>query len=134
MEVVLKVRHNNEAKMVGKVFRVGRRLICLHEESGSQGHIKSDSPGGIDTVVVDWLLEAKVDEFHHFNRSTKMLYVASISDIATLGIKETSDGRTRAYLGYPWWCDRKGPLPYDIPWIDRELALDPRRKTNAEVS
>ena len=127
MQVVLKVEHDGDAKMVGKVFEVmnGPDLIpiFLHEQlKRSQRHIKLDSPGGVDAVVIDWLIAQRVHYVHHHVRHGS-LWEVEPEVIRDLGVSQRSGGRNRVYLAYQHWNERPGGAWYQVPWVTDEIVV-----------
>lgn len=124
---VLKVVHFGEAKMVGKCFIHEGRRIFLHEEVGTQQHIGTGAPGGVDKVALEWLLEGGWDEYHHHNRANGNVYITMMESFQRDGELQTAGGRTRWFLPPQFWTKQPGGLWYRVPWIDREVVLDPKK-------
>ena len=114
--VVCKVWHDGEYKMTGKVIPARGSYVFFHAESGTQRHVKTDSPGGIDLKVLDYLDSAGVRAVHHFNRRTLTLYETYTTVIHALGTQGWWDNRLRLYLPLSYWA--RGALDYLIPWVD----------------
>lgn len=129
MQVVLKVLHNGEQKMVGKVLPTAQGDVFLHEEvsGAAQHHANLDSPGGIDAVVLEWLARSGVTTVHHYRRESSDLFIAPVRDILDFGVRQRSGGRDRVYLPVEWWAQYHGPLPYSVKWITDSKTLDPTR-------
>jgi hypothetical protein len=122
MRAVLYLEHKQRAKMIGKVFAIqpvgstSDALILYHEERGTQWHVSTDSPGGVDECVLRWLQFHGVKEIHHARRSTGELYVASVEDMIMFGMLATWDGRTRRFMPRASWDVYPGSW-YAVPWI-----------------
>lgn len=63
--VALYVPYKGRAEMCGRVMRVDQWWVCYHESNGTQFHRKTDSIGGVDVAVLDWLDQHGVELFHH---------------------------------------------------------------------
>jgi hypothetical protein len=128
MQVVLRVEHRGKAKMCGKAFPAQvdgkQKIILLHQSHGDQWHHQLDSPGGVDAVVLDWMIDTGVDEYHHWDTLRHTLYAAEPMRIKALGITQYSDDRYRYYLPVGAWSQQRMPvLPYRVPWITADKVI-----------
>ena len=125
MQTVLRVEHNQETRMVGKVFLNQQAHVFYHADTtGTQVHKKLNSPGGIDRCVLEWLGNQFVEQIVHYNGKTKMTYETTLTKVLELGIDEASGGRHRRYLDFQHWAKSAGPPSLPIPsWISQELKL-----------
>lgn len=126
MQAVIKVWHKDAYKIVGKVFSYGGKLIFLHEESGSQGHDKLSSPGGVDEVVLHQLAVWGVGEMHHYDRQRRRHYVTKLDHFyppTRAAIRQKSGGRTRWYLPEQYWAWPGNTLPFKPPWVEDVVEL-----------
>lgn len=126
MRVVLLVPHKGEPKMAGKLFEQGdgETHIFLHETSQRQHHIKTDSPGGIDQVVLDWLDGLPFPVVVDFKiKEDGSLYRAYPKVFYQYGLQEVSDGRCRFYLPVKFW-GTLSKQSYAIPWITNRKVLE----------
>lgn len=131
MQVVLRVKHRGEAKIVAKVFPVAGKLIALHETTGGpdQWHYKLDSPGGVDYAAVEWMAQASVSEYHHIDGKRERMFITTIEELQRHGIRETAGGRDRIFLPVTFWHewqDFNGKPNYKVPWIpeNRTVVLE----------
>ncbi len=126
MRLTLKYVHNGEAKMVGKIFETSNigNEIFYHKSTESQWHRDLDSPGGIDSDVLDWLIAAGIRMIHHHVPTGKHagLYITYTLALKYNGIKQVSDGRERVYLPAKFWANGKKPW-YKIPYIPTEKII-----------
>lgn len=130
MRTVLRVAYRGEPRMVGKVFEASPapdgepESVFYHAESGNQWHIQTDSPGGLDEVVIEWLRYHGVQAVHHHHRKTGTLYVARLDEIELFGIPAVWDSRLRIYLPRSGWAAwQQGPW-YRVPWITQIVELE----------
>lgn len=124
MQTVIAVYHDGAYKMTGKCFWLTgpeRKLIFLHEESGSQGHRNLTAPGGIDRIVLPFLQEIDVEEIHHYNRKERTLFTSGLYNFLLNGVRQKSGGRDRVYLPEHFWHRdyHANGLPYKPPWINQ---------------
>lgn len=143
LQVVLEVLHHGQDKMVGKVVMLphlpknalgaqvplagvpkgkARVAAFLHEESGSQPHVQLDSPGGVDTVVVQYLLAHGVSLVVHVRRGSRFVLVSTPRRIAEYGAPATYDGRARLYLPWSAWAV-VSPWWKTLPWVKAVVTL-----------
>jgi hypothetical protein len=131
MQVVLRVKHRGEAKIVAKVFPANGKLIALHETTSGpdQWHYKLDSPGGVDYAAVAWMAQASVSEYHHIDGKRERMFTVSLEELQRHGIRESAGGRDRIFLPVSFWnevMEFSGKPPYKVPWIpeNRTVVLE----------
>lgn len=127
MKVVLRVSHEGVAKMTGKLFPLADGThVFLHEESGTQRHFKTGSPGGVDGVVVDFLVKLSekigpINIHHRAGRHNPVVLWASPTRLQECGETYDWDGRSRYFLPMEYWAEKF--IDYEIPWITQEATL-----------
>lgn len=121
MNEALYVKHNGEAKMVGKTFAVDGETILFHEEKGNQRLAKHDCPGGVDEALVDYMVENCIERYFHKVRNHPEILVASIDDLITIGAVEKLDGRCRHFLPTAYWSVYAKKVV--VPWVEDERTL-----------
>lgn len=123
--VRVNVRHEGRPKMVGKVFTLGGgRPIFYHEESGTQQHVRFDSPGGIDRCVLDYCRDVGVQEVHHARpgkTGEAVVLIAPLAAFLACPQRARYDGRDRVYLPRNQWQPRH--RSYDVPFATAEVDL-----------
>lgn len=130
MKIGLKVKHKGHAKMVGLVFTTqpDRQLVFYHAGTASQFHPKYDCPGGLDEVVLAYLLSLGCTRIHHWIKPNGPLWRTTVEEVIANGFEEHSDGRDRIYLPGPFWKQQQQRL-YEVPWISDNAyrTLEPGR-------
>lgn len=129
LTVRLNVVHQGVSKMVGKVVPLpvpgarGVDAMFVHEESGSQSHFNTDSPGGVDVAVLHFLVENRVAHIVHISKGQNRIYHTSTATMLFQGIRETWDGRDRIFLPTAAWMAHERPWFPKTPWASAEKTV-----------
>jgi hypothetical protein len=125
---MLQVKHNGKCKPVGKIYPDPKVLTFLHETKANQRHKNLNSPGGIDTCVLDYLVRHKIPRIVFYDKTLCRLYSILTTQATTLGVLQSSGGRMRAYIPAQHWSIREGVMRYPTPWISDTVCLEPDRE------
>lgn len=140
MLVVLNVLHKGTPRMCGKTiqspFDPLQEMFYHASGKGDQWHFATDSPGGVDTVVLRWLRERGISAIAHHDTTRGVLFVTDMATMLAKGVVESSGGRTRCYLSATHWhpyplADKRRVWFY-VPHLTQEVTLDPHEDDNAE--
>ena len=105
--ICLKVMHDGQAKVVGKIVVIpGGVHVFYHAHRSSQQHRLLDALT-IDVSVVDWLRSRAIAVVHYYGLEQRALRVASLRDFSEKGIRKPWGNRDRYYLPLEFWEETK---------------------------
>lgn len=102
--------------MVGKVFTLDGERIFQHSARHDSWHQKTASPGGLDAILVEWLVAQGINSVHHLDTDTGKVYTTTVGRFVTSKNRTVSGGRDRIFVMGPYWKPHRG-LWYVIPHI-----------------
>lgn len=143
MKAWLHVEHKGEWKPVGRFQEWKGVHVFEHEEhKRSQEHFGSNSPGGIDVVVLDYLQELQANGLgaivivHRYKDDPVKdhCWTASLDSYVKLSMLLEMDGRVRRFLDWALW--REGSLersPFVPPMYRYDIPTPPTVWKNIAV-
>ena len=128
--VALYVPHRATEKMCGRVCQVEGTWVLYHESNGTQYHFLTDSIGGVDVAVLNWLDVYGMTQIHHEITTAVVgrrgvaaagVYVATVAQLRVAPLR-TWDDRERHFLRTEEW-EYRGPRTYTVPTRLRKVSL-----------
>lgn len=124
---ILSVCHKGVFKYVGRCHPHpldSSMWIFFHEErKASQRYRNLRSPGGIDSVVLDFLEREGIERVYHAISGSEWIWTATVAEIREYGARRQEDGRDRWFLPEKGWT--KTRYDWESPYCHPEHKLSP---------
>lgn len=135
----LKMQFPDEPIVVGVIANMGKQWVCFHATQPSQYNERFDSPAGVDTGTIKYLVSVGVNVFLHYPKGMCRVYAATTARLHDMLVahKDCHDTvtragqfRTRVFMPRLQWTTFLVKEPYDFhkfepPSLSDETRIDP---------